>query len=92
MRDQLLVEREKTHGDFKVTSSISQQIKAAFDQYDDALVEVQREALDMIAVKIARILAGDPNYKEHWLDIAGYAELGLEACRSSEAVLTDKES
>jgi hypothetical protein len=35
----------------------------------------QREALEMIAHKIARILSGDPNHKDHWEDIAGYAEL-----------------
>ncbi|WP_257617167.1 hypothetical protein [Campylobacter pinnipediorum] len=29
----------------------------------------------MIAHKIARILAGNPNYKDHWDDIAGYATL-----------------
>lgn len=35
----------------------------------------QREALDMIASKIARILNGDPNYDDNWIDIAGYATL-----------------
>jgi hypothetical protein len=34
---------------------------------------VQREALDQIAVKLARILAGDPTCAEHWRDLAGYA-------------------
>lgn len=35
----------------------------------------QREALEMIAHKIARILNGDPNYADSWVDIAGYAKL-----------------
>jgi hypothetical protein len=35
----------------------------------------QQEALDMIAHKIARILNGDPNYADSWVDIAGYAQL-----------------
>lgn len=35
----------------------------------------QAEALDMIAHKIGRILAGDPNYADSWHDIAGYAQL-----------------
>ena len=35
----------------------------------------QAESLDMIAHKIGRILAGDPFVKDHWADIAGYAEL-----------------
>lgn len=32
-----------------------------------------REALEMIAHKIGRILAGDPAYDDSWVDIAGYA-------------------
>ena len=29
----------------------------------------------MIAHKIGRILAGNPDFKDHWDDIAGYAVL-----------------
>jgi hypothetical protein len=35
----------------------------------------QREALEMLAHKVARILAGDCNHRDHWMDIGGYAEL-----------------
>lgn len=35
----------------------------------------QREALDMIAHKLGRIVNGDPNYADSWRDIAGYAML-----------------
>lgn len=35
----------------------------------------QKEALEMIAHKIGRILNGDPNYADSWHDIAGYAKL-----------------
>jgi hypothetical protein len=35
----------------------------------------QIEALDMICHKIGRILNGDPNYADSWVDIAGYAKL-----------------
>ena len=41
------------------------------------LTDVQKEALDMIAHKIARILAGNQDNKDHWDDIAGYASLVL---------------
>jgi Domain of unknown function (DUF6378) len=86
MRDPLLVEREKTHGDFKNVADISQRLKHLLDEYNSNLINAQREALDMIAVKVARILAGDPRRTEHWNDIAGYARLGAEAC------LTDKQA
>jgi hypothetical protein len=39
------------------------------------LSPMQREALDMTAHKIGRILAGDPDHKDHWDDIAGYTTL-----------------
>lgn len=35
----------------------------------------QREALELIATKIGRIVCGDPNHRDHWKDIAGYANL-----------------
>ena len=31
--------------------------------------------LEMIGHKIARVLAGDCNHKDHWMDIGGYAQL-----------------
>ena len=40
-----------------------------------SLSEVQKEALEMIQHKIGRILAGNPDHKDHWDDIAGYAKL-----------------
>jgi len=35
----------------------------------------QQEAIDMILHKIARIVNGNPNYKDSWTDIIGYATL-----------------
>lgn len=42
----------------------------------NSLLPFQREALDLIATKISRILTGDPFAPDHWDDIAGYAHLG----------------
>jgi hypothetical protein len=39
------------------------------------LTDVQAESLEMIAVKLARILCGDPEYLDHWADVVGYAKL-----------------
>lgn len=41
----------------------------------EVLSDVQRQALTVIADKIARILSGDPNYSDNWHDIQGYAKL-----------------
>jgi hypothetical protein len=44
----------------------------------DRLNYIQRQALTVIADKIARILNGDPNYDDNWRDIIGYATLVLD--------------
>jgi len=72
----LLDSRSKTHGDFSSVASISQRIKLICRQncgpgFDLAMLE----SLDMIATKIARILAGNPREIDHWADIEGYARL-----------------
>ena len=82
-RDPLLQEREKTHGSFETNAAISQELKELF-RYPRgvavALKSVHCEALDMIALKLSRILSGQANFRDHWDDIAGYAKLASEAC------------
>lgn len=81
-RDPLLQEREKTHGDFARNAKISQELKTRFGNYGmQEFNDVHKEALDMIALKLSRILSGQANFKDHWDDIAGYAKLGAEACK-----------
>ena len=72
-----LAERGKRYGDFAGHARVTQWIKASIvsaPRYA-RLTPSQREALDMIAHKIGRILNGDPNYPDSWHDIAGYATL-----------------
>lgn len=77
--DEILAEREKTHGDFKDHAKIAQRLKFTLrEQSKDWQIDfsyTQQEALEMICHKIARIVAGDPNFADHWRDIAGYATL-----------------
>lgn len=81
----VLNERGSTHGDFEQNGIIMQQLKSAM-RYHEGWKELnpyQREALEMIQHKIGRILCGDPNFQDHWTDIAGYARLVEERCPSS---------
>ncbi len=76
--EQTLAERGNRYGDFATHACIAQSIKRAMAEspnWDDHLHDFQRETLEMIAHKIARILNGDPNYADSWHDIAGYAQL-----------------
>ena len=70
----VLEERAKTHGHFCDVARSAQVIKSEINKADH-LDFTQIEALDMIATKIARILHGNPNESDHWLDIEGYARL-----------------
>ena len=49
------------------------------------LTDAQREALEMVAHKIGRILNGDPNYHDSWHDIVGYAKLVADRLQREQA-------
>lgn len=76
----LTSERKNQHGDWAEQSALAHELKQkmhlARGWNGSKLATHQMEALDMIAVKISRILSGDPNHADHWDDIAGYAYLG----------------
>lgn len=73
----MLEERRSRYGKFESHAAIAQTLKLGMRNTSGwaALAPDQREALDMIQHKIARILNGDPNYGDSWIDIAGYASL-----------------
>ncbi len=85
-----LAERGNRYGDFTDHARLCQQLKfdmtnfSVTTQTDDSitsripwmyLADAQKQALEVIADKIARILSGDPNYADNWHDIQGYAKL-----------------
>lgn len=71
-----LAERGKRYGDFADHAKICQNIKRGMMcRGMDDLPDMHRQALEVIADKIARILSGDPNYADNWHDIQGYARL-----------------
>lgn len=76
---QTLTERGARYGKFKDHAEISQVLKqvihSAARARNKELESDQLEALDMICHKIARIINGDPDYADSWVDIAGYAQL-----------------
>lgn len=75
--DTILDERGKRYGKFTNHADISQDFKHRMQGCASwpKLAPDQKEALEMIAHKVARILNGDPNYADSWVDIAGYAQL-----------------
>ena len=74
----LLNKREKTHGNYRDVASMSQSLKELIRSGKnwDKMNDGQKEALEMVSVKLARILSGDKDFRDHWDDIVGYAQLG----------------
>lgn len=73
-----LAERGNRYGDFTHHARIAQAIQDVMRAEATgwaALAPDQRQALTVIADKIARMLNGDPNYRDNWHDIVGYAKL-----------------
>lgn len=74
--DTTLKERGTRYGKFKDNAEIAQALKNTISKYRKRpLAPDQHEALDMICAKVSRILTGDPDYADNWVDIAGYAQL-----------------
>lgn len=75
--NQTLAQRGSRYGAFPAHAEITQRLKSVMASYDGwkKLSDDQKEALEMVAHKIGRILNGDPNYDDSWVDIAGYSTL-----------------
>lgn len=87
-----LDERGKRYGDFKGHARITQGIKREMRETPnwDALSDDKKEALEMIAHKIGRILNGDPEYHDSWHDIKGYTRLVEQDLEAESAVNMSK--
>ena len=72
-----LAERGNRYGKFPEHARITQNMKRAMVDSPnwDALRDDQKEALEMVAHKIGRILNGDPDYHDSWHDMIGYTKL-----------------
>ena len=75
--NETLNQRGKRYGSFESQGELSQKLKEIMREVQgwEDLSPSQKESLDMIVHKIARILNGDPNYADSWHDISGYATL-----------------
>lgn len=80
---EVLNEREKTHGHFGDVAKMDQDMKTVLyaSKNWSRLEDEHKLALEMVVHKISRILCGNPNEKDHWIDVAGYAELGKRSCK-----------
>jgi hypothetical protein len=72
-----LNDRGTTHGSYRAASGLTQNIAELMHSsrnWDD-LPAYAKQSLEMVAVKLGRILTGDWSHPDHWHDIEGYALL-----------------
>lgn len=101
MIEQTLEQRGKRYGKFRGHAEITQALKAVMRGDESkisgetltnlqakwkSLNASQREALEMVAHKIGRILNGDPNYDDSWIDIEGYTHLVVDELHETASV------
>lgn len=81
--DKTLAEREKRYGSFRGHAVVTQGLKRVMQDSPKwaKLSDDKKEALEMVAHKIGRILNGDPEYRDSWHDICGYARLVEETLK-----------
>ena len=88
-----LEERGNRYGSFTEHARITQNLKHVMhgSQNWNALPDDMREALEMNAHKIGRILCGDYNYHDSWHDIIGYTKLVADRLEAFDAAPDPKE-
>lgn len=79
----VLEERGNRYGTFEGNATLTQDLTNILRNHrrvigKQDLPSVQQEALEMILHKISRIINGDPEYADNWVDICGYSQLVVD--------------
>jgi hypothetical protein len=88
--DATLAERGTKYGKFIDQATVTYKLKNVLREHSSnhskSYSYDQAEALDMICVKLGRIVNGDPDYADSWVDIAGYAKLVSDRLQTGKTV------
>jgi hypothetical protein len=85
--DDMIKDREASHGAFQDTAGIAQALKATLrlTKNWDGLPAESKEALEQAATQLSRILTGDANAADHWNKAAASLRLRGLALGGPEA-------
>lgn len=85
--EEVLSERGKLYGPFKGHAELTQDMKEVMRHSEgwNRLNRSQRECLEMVVHKIGRIINGDPDYADSWIDIGGYVQLVVNQLKGEKA-------
>ena len=88
--DATLAERGTKYGKFADHAAVTYKLKNVLREHSGShgksYAYDQAEALDMICHKLGRIVNGDPDYADSWVDIAGYAKLVADRLQTGKTV------
>lgn len=88
MIEDTLKERGSRYGDFKENAECSQALKEVMRAFPgwERLSDSQKESLDLNATKDSRIITGDCDWKDNWVDKEGYCRLIVKELEGNEAL------
>ena len=78
MIEETLEQRGSEYGDWSIQASVSQGLKEIIRIGPSNLNRPQMESIDLILMKISRIVVGNPDNIDSWTDIIGYATLAIK--------------
>ena len=86
--EETLKARGERYGSFDRHAAITQGLKREMylSPNWDTLTDSMREALEMVQHKVGRILNGDPDYLDSWVDIVGYVTLVTQELEEAQMV------
>lgn len=88
--DATLAERGTKYGKFADHAAVTYKLKNVLREHSGvhgkSYAYDQAEALDMICHKLGRIVNGDADYADSWVDIAGYAKLVADRLQTGKTV------
>lgn len=86
--NEMLAGREGRYGSFQGHARISQALKRAMQNSPNwsKLTDVQKEGLEMVQHKVARMLNGDPSYLDNIVDIVGYSTLIKDVMETNDGI------
>lgn len=83
----ILPARQSKYGPFVTQAELAQLLKEGMRTAPQwaRLEPYKKECLDMVAHKISRILNGDSNYLDSWVDIVGYTTRVIESIKTEKS-------
>lgn len=81
---EILDERQNQYGSFENVALYTELVNKVLSNNAENRTDAMNMAIYMIASKLARIASGNPNHKDSWVDIAGYAQLIVNILESND--------